>query len=494
MATLIRMLLSSVVVLLALFGPAAVPSLAQDEAEETEADATVRVVHASPGAPDVDILLDGLLLAEALPFGSTTDYVPLAPGDHVLQVVATGGSPEEAVAELTMTAEPAAAYLFVAVRPLAEIEGRLYDVGLDDIEPGNARVRVVNAVSDAESVDLAVTGGDTLFDGVGLGDAADYADLAPGTYSFDLRDDEDRTVATVPELVIEEAAAYDLVAIGASDEQGPTVLPLVTRVSPPCGEVLGIGGGEESCVRLVHAAPDSPAVDVYVNDSLVAENLGFGAATEYVALPSGEGRTVQVAATGTPAEEAVLTSDLALEVGQAYTALVTGNADDLQLVVTGTDLRPIPENQARLGFINASPDAGALAIELADGPTLVSDLGFRAISEYTAIDVGEYTVHLRRQDGDNLIALATDLIFEPGTVYDAVAIGRADDETLSLLVLTAPTEVREGEVATPAAPVATGAAVAPTVAPAATPVTAADETALAETAVAVEPEAATPAP
>jgi hypothetical protein len=260
----------------------------------------------------------------------------------------------------------------------------------------------------------------------------------------------------VPELTIEEAAAYDLVAVGGADGQGPTVLPLVTRVSPPCGEVLGIGGGEESCVRLVHAAPDAAAVDVYVNDSLVAENLAFGAATEYVALPSGEGRTVQVAATGTPAEEALVGSDLALEVGQAYTALVTGNADDLQLVVTGTDLRPIPENQARLGFVNASPDAGALAIELADGPTLVSDLGFRAVSEYTAIDVGAYTVHLRRQDGDNLIALATDLVFEPGTVYDAVAIGRADDETLSLLVLTAPTEVRQGEVATPAAPVAPG--------------------------------------
>ena len=111
------------------------------------------------------------------------------------------------------------------------------------------------------------------------------------------------------------------------------------------------------------------------------------------------------------------------------------------------------------------------------------------VSEYTAIDVGGYTVHLRRQDGDNLIALATDLVFEPGTVYDAVAIGRADDETLSLLVLTAPAQVRQGEVATPAAPVAAGAAAAPTVAPAATPVTAADETPLAETAVAVEPEA-----
>ena len=489
-------LLSTLVLLLGLLGVSAPAAAAfQDGTEETQADATIRVVHASPGAPEVDVLLDGLLLAAAVPFASATDYVPLSPGDHVLQVVPTGGSPEDAVAQIDMTADPAAAYLFVAAGPLAEIEGRLYDVSLDDITPGNARVRVVNAASDADGLALAVTGGDTLFDGVAFGDATDYIDLAAGAYSFDLRGADDQTLATVPELAIEEAAAYDMVAIGAADGQGPSLLPLVTQVSPPCGPLLGLGAGDEACVRLVHAAPDAPAVDIYVNDSLLAEGLEFGTGTEYVAVPSGDGRALRISASGTPIEEAIVSSDLALDAGQAYTALVTGTTDDLQLVVTGTDLRPIPENQARLGVINASPDVGALSVELADGATIVSDLGFRAIGPYVAIDVGEYTLHLRRQDGDNLIALATDLVVEPGTVYDAIAIGRYDDESLALLVLTAPTEVRQGAIATPGAAVTAGAADAETVTPASTPTTANEATAIAETAVSLEPVAtATAAP
>ncbi len=465
--------------------PAAMPAGAQEDAGETAADATVRVVNASPGSPDFDILLDGLPLAEGVAFGAATEYAPVAPGSHLLQAVPPGGSPDEAVAQADLDAAQAAAYLFVVTGPLAEAEGRLFDVALDDIAPGNARVRLVNASPGEEAIDLAVTGGDMIFDGIGFGDASDYADLAPATYSFDLRGDDDRVLATAPEVTIEEAAAYDIVALGGND--GPTLLALETRVSPTCGVVLGIGTGDEACVRLVHAAPSAPPVDVYVNDSLIGEGLEFGVATAYAPVPSGDGRAFRVAAAGTPVAEAIASADLALNAGQAYTVLVTGAEGDLQMLVTGTDLRPIPAGQARLGFIHASPDTGAVTIELADGPTLVTDLGFRAVSEYTAIDAGEYAVHVRQLDGEGLVALAADLTVDEGTVYDAVAIGRGDDDTLALLVLTAPAEVRSGAVATPAAPVSEGAAPAPATAVA---TASAEPTALAD----VEEPAGTPVP
>lgn len=488
---------AALVALLLAFAPAfARLAAAQETDEDIEANATIRVVHASPGAPDVDVLVDGQLLAQGIPFGGVTDYVPLAPGDYQVQIVPTGETAEAAVIDQAVTAEPAAAYILVALGSLAEIESRLYQVNLDDIEPGIARARLINAATNEAGIDLSVTGGDTLFTDVGFGDAADYADVAPGTYSFDVRGVEDRVLATVPDITIEETRVYDIVALPESAAGGATLLPLVTSVSPPCDEVLGIeGSSTDACLRLVHAAPDSAAVDVYVNDSLLAQNLEFGAATAYVPVPSGGGRVVQVAPTGSPVEEAFLTADLGFDPGQAYTALVTGGQDDLQLMISGTDLRPIPENQARFGVIHAAPDAGALAVEFEEGPTVFDDLGFRAVSPYVAVDVGDYTILLREQDGDGTVAVATDITFDPGTVYDAVAIGRADEAALALLVLTAPAEVREGAVATPAAAAGETAGVAPTVVPAATPTTAEDTAPLAETVVAAEPgEKGTPEP
>ena len=118
-------------------------------------------------------------------------------------------------------------------------------------------------------------------------------------------------------------------------------------------------------MRLVHAAPDAPPVDVYLNDAEIAQNLEFGTATEYVTVPSGDGRGVRVTATGTPVEEAIIDTSLDFDPGQAYEILVTGAGDDLEATITGTDLRPLAQGQARLRVINASPDAGAFDVGIA---------------------------------------------------------------------------------------------------------------------------------
>ena len=43
-----------------------------------------------------------------------------------------------------------------------------------------------------------------------------------------------------------------------------------------------------SLVRVFHAAPQAPNVDVYVNDQMVFSNLAFGDFTRYVYLDEGE--------------------------------------------------------------------------------------------------------------------------------------------------------------------------------------------------------------
>ncbi|WP_375536390.1 DUF4397 domain-containing protein [Alteribacillus sp. HJP-4] len=41
-------------------------------------------------------------------------------------------------------------------------------------------------------------------------------------------------------------------------------------------------------VRILHASPDAPAVDVYVNDEAVVEDAEFKDATDYMDLPEGD--------------------------------------------------------------------------------------------------------------------------------------------------------------------------------------------------------------
>ncbi|MDP9363778.1 MAG: DUF4397 domain-containing protein [Chloroflexota bacterium] len=458
-------LLTAVLAILALPGGRA----AAQEGEDVATNATIRLVHASPGAPEVDVLLDGQPLAEGVAFGAVTDYVPLTPETHQLQVVPAGQTADAAVIDEELEAGTGEAYIFVIRGPLNEIEGEVLDVDLDAVEPGQARVRVIHASPDAEEVDVAVTGGDVLFDGVGFGDATDYQDAAPGTYSFDLRGEEDRVLATVPSIAIEAGQVYDIVAIGQVSERSLNLLSLVTNVSRPCSEVLGLAGtGEDACVRLVHAAIDAADVDVYAEDSPLAQGLAFGNATEYVNLPAGDGRQLRVAAAGTSPDESILDAEVDLEAGQAYQIVAGGQGEELEAIVSEVNLTPLPENQARIRVVHASPDAGNVDVGIAEGPTVVEGIEAGNASPYATVDAGAYTLEVRPA-GEDTVAVAVDAEVEAGVAYDAVALGRAEDQTLRVLILPSTAAVREGELATPAAEVETTPGAVETVAPVGTP-------------------------
>jgi hypothetical protein len=480
-------------VCLAVPGLAPLPAQAQaDQDEAVTADATIRFVHAVVGGPEVDVLLDGQLLAEAVPYGAATDYVPIAPGDRVLQVVPTGQPPDAAIVQQDLGAGPAGAYIFVALGPLNEVEGRIFDVNLDALTPGMARARLIDATHDTGALDLSITGGDELFTDVGFGDASDYAEVAPGVYSVDLRGEDDRVLGTIADIAINPSRAYDLLAIGQLADESVTLLTLETTVDPTCAEALSIMGTiDDSCIRLTHAAPDSAGIDVYVNDSVLAENLEYGTATEFVAVPAGEGRIFDVTATSAPIEEAIIEADFTLDAGQAYEILLTGAPDNLELTITGVDLRPVPEGQARLGAIHVSPDTGSVDIGFADGPTLFEGLEFRGVSEYIAVDEGNYALQVRPAE-DQMIILESDLEVEAGTVYDVLLVGRSDNQSVDLVVLTAPVPLREGTAATPATNI-TATPAAGTVEPVATLDATEDDEEVAETVVAAE-ETATPVP
>lgn len=426
-----------------------VAAYAQDAA--AEADATIRFIHGSPGAPAVDVLLDGQPLLQGVEFGTATDYVTLTPEEHRLQVVPTGQTADAAVVDETIDAAPGAAYVLAVYGLLNDIGGAVYDVDLSEIEPGNARVRTLNLSPDAGAADLLETGADEWFGGVGLGESSDYRLVAPGSYSLDLRGEDDRILRTVSDLEFAETVAYDVVTIGQLADDSLTLISLATRVSPPCAVVLGLEGtGQDACLLFVHAAPDAPPVDVYLNDALVTEGLAFGSATEYVAVASGDDRAVRVAAEDTPIEESILDAGFGLEPGQAYEILVTGGVDDLQLTITGTDLRPLPEGQARVRIIHASPDAGVVDIGIAgDESDLFAGVDFRAATDYLVIDAGTYPIEVRPGGDDMTVALQDELLLENGMVYDLIVLGRPDDQSLRILSLVVPADIRTGLVATP---------------------------------------------
>ena len=137
-----------------------------------------------------------------------------------------------------------------------------------------AGIRVVHAAPDAPNVDVYVDDEQVLTD-VPYEEVSPYLEVEPGTYSVKVTaaGDED-TVVYDEELEVGEAF-YTLAAIG--------------ELEADTFEVLALTDAGSSLVRLLHASPDAPDVDVRESETGEAlfETVGFGESTNYVAVPAG---------------------------------------------------------------------------------------------------------------------------------------------------------------------------------------------------------------
>src|SRR3954465_9328454 len=79
--------------------------------------AHVRVVHASPDAPNVDVWADGSKVLTDVAFGKYSDYMAVPAGAHNFKVVATGTT-SPAVIDATATLEAGKYYTVIAANKL----------------------------------------------------------------------------------------------------------------------------------------------------------------------------------------------------------------------------------------------------------------------------------------------------------------------------------------------------------------------------------------
>jgi hypothetical protein len=172
-------------------------------------------------------------------------------------------------------------------------------------------------------------------------------------------------------------------------------------------------------VRVLHASPDAPAVDVYVNGAKAFSNLAFKDISQWAALPAGS-YDVKVTAAGKT--DAVIAAKLPLEGGKYYTVAAVGKLANIAPKVIEDNLTAAP-GKASLRVVHASPDAPAVDVAAKGGAVLVPNLTFPNASDYLSVDPMTVDVEVRPA-GTQTVALAVPgLTLEAGKVYTVYAIG-----------------------------------------------------------------------
>jgi hypothetical protein len=174
-------------------------------------------------------------------------------------------------------------------------------------------------------------------------------------------------------------------------------------------------------VRVVHASPDAPAVDVWVNGAVAFSNAPFKGITGYAQLDP-DTYNVQVTPTGatTPV---VIEADLALAANTDYTVVAVGLLADIEpLVLVDNNAAPAA-GKAHVRFVHASPDAPAVDIAVTGGPILFSDVPFKGVGDYLPVDAGTYDLEARVAGTETVALSVPGVALEAGNVYTIFAMG-----------------------------------------------------------------------
>ncbi|MCB9575953.1 MAG: DUF4397 domain-containing protein [Polyangiaceae bacterium] len=383
--------------------------------------AKLRVVHAAPGAPAVDLYAAGTTttLAENLAYGSSTPYLELPPGTYKIDVRAAGSPATDAPVYTTPDVTVAADKQYTAIAAgdigstSADDQFRVIPLEEDfgTAGSGTARVRVVHAGFDAPTVGIDVGNDDPS---------------APEVAALDRFAD---TGAAGVELPAGAALQVGVVAAGAS------VTAFTTPTLPDGADLFVVATGElgklsredtgfallavlpdsstawirqNPRVFALHASPDAGPVDIYAGDQELVDNASFGDMAEARVPPGSYTLDFfpgQAGATPKPSGAPAATATTpALEAGKDYLAIAAGeltqSPSTFQLIALEEGFALDDTSNSRVRVVHASGNAPAVDVGTVstagtlDTPALLSNVKFGDASpaEGLSIPPGSLTI------------------------------------------------------------------------------------------------------
>lgn len=204
----------------------------KDETPVT-ATAKVNVIHASPDAPGVDLLVDNLKVnASALTFPNATGYLSVNAGTRNIKVNAAGTTTTVINADIPFTKDKN--YSVYAINRLASIGAILVEDDLTTPASGKAHVRFLHLSPDAPAVTVGVLSGSTFtpvfsnrsFETQATATANQaFAPVDAGTYNFDVRVAGTTTSAlTLTGITLQAGKIYTVFAKGLLSGSGAQAL------------------------------------------------------------------------------------------------------------------------------------------------------------------------------------------------------------------------------------------------------------------------------
>jgi Domain of unknown function (DUF4397) len=193
--------------------------------------------------------------------------------------------------------------------------------------------------------------------------------------------------------------------------------------------------GNAGWLRVVHASPDAPAVDIWFDDQPLLTGVDYAQFNNYVEVPGGNHR-LTLAPAGAGADQAVVSTSINIGDDKSYTVVALGTLGDPRALVLEDEraARTPLSTDARLRIVHAVPGGPNVDILRADqsgpGRDIVTNVGFAESTRYHNVGAGRTTVRIEPVGSDTELATLPDVEFERDGVYTLVLLPTADGQAL----------------------------------------------------------------
>lgn len=195
-------------------------------------------------------------------------------------------------------------------------------------------------------------------------------------------------------------------------------LLLFATASPPA-EASDMARTHPALLRVFHAAPDAPPVDVLVaRRSRIAEQVGYGDVSSKARIPAGV-HDLRVVPRGASAAAAMATLELNALYDHRYLVVLTGLEGRHELLSVRLPVGcPMTKQRTQIRVLQAAPIGAAVDLKVERGPYLYRELEYGGISECLMLPAGNYELEVDAADFTwNVGAIEGRTELGPGNAY-----------------------------------------------------------------------------
>lgn len=203
----------------------------------------------------------------------------------------------------------------------------------------------------------------------------------------------------------------------------------VTVLAISLAALVGCGSGghdEEARLRVFHASPDAPNVDVFVDGGAVLGDVPYKAASEFLPVSPGT-RLITVKAAGT--NTAVINAELPLNADTDYFVIAAGKLVSIAPIVATADRSSPEAGSARIRVLHSAASAPEVDVyatapgaNLATAEPILKNVPFKVLSAYLTVPAGNYDVRVTLANTKTVAIQALNLSLADGLVATVAAL------------------------------------------------------------------------